>query len=228
MHKTLFITGTDTGVGKTIVTALLLRHLRRRGLDALAMKPFSAGDREDARLYHRVQNGRIRLTEVNPFCFRAPVTPLVAARREDRHVSLAAALAAVQAVRARCEVLLVEGCGGLLAPLGDRFTFLDLIRGRNPRVILVASNRLGVLNHSLLTVARLREAGHARVRMALVETQPVPGTDLARATNPAVLAELLPKVPVHRIPFLGLQPGSKESWRSHGKGLEATLDELCR
>src|SRR5207244_10083399 len=115
--RILFITGTDTGVGKTVLTSLLARHLRERGVAVAALKPICSGGRADARVLHFSQNGAVTLDEINPWHFRAPLAPLLAARREHRRVDLAKVLAHVRRVQRRFEVILVEGAGGLLSPL---------------------------------------------------------------------------------------------------------------
>ena len=80
--RIIFITGTDTGVGKTLLTGLLLHHLRQSGCHALAMKPFCSGSRADAEFLHAVQDGELTLDEINPFFFAEPLAPLVAAREQ--------------------------------------------------------------------------------------------------------------------------------------------------
>ena len=129
-RSTFFITGTDTGVGKTVLTALLARYLRERGVKAAALKPVCSGGRDDARVLHAaMRNGALTLDEINPWHFRAPVAPLLAARRERKRVRLAEVLAHVRAMQKRFDVLLVEGAGGLLSPLGEDFNSRDLIDG---------------------------------------------------------------------------------------------------
>ena len=83
LKRIIFITGTDTGVGKTVLTALLVRFLRERGVKAVALKPICSGDRADARALRAAMDGALSLDEINPWHFRAPVAPLLAARREQ-------------------------------------------------------------------------------------------------------------------------------------------------
>ena len=84
MGKIIFVTGTDTGVGKTLLTALLLQHLRAHGQSALAIKPFCSGGREDAELLHSLQENELTLDEMNPFHFKKPLAPYLAATRRER------------------------------------------------------------------------------------------------------------------------------------------------
>src|SRR6187402_963088 len=90
--RILFITGTDTGVGKTLLTGLLLHHLRENGVHALAAKPFCSGGTQDVVFLNEIQNGELTLRQLNPFYFRDPVAPLVAGRKHHKLVSLAQAL----------------------------------------------------------------------------------------------------------------------------------------
>src|SRR5579859_4085747 len=124
--KIIFITGTDTGVGKTLLTALLLFHLRKKGVRALAMKPFCSGGRGDIHLLQSLQPGELSDDEANPFYFPQPLAPLVAAKK-NHQIRLSDVLARIQKITRKCERLLIEGSGGLLVPLGENFTVADLI-----------------------------------------------------------------------------------------------------
>src|SRR5216117_143726 len=141
--RILFITGTDTGVGKTVLTSLLARHLRERGAAVAALKPICSGGRADARALHSSLDGALTLDEINPWYFRDPLAPLLAARREHRRVDLANVLAHVRSVQRRFDVVLVEGAGGLLSPLGEDFNSRDLMIALRAIPIVVCSNRLG-------------------------------------------------------------------------------------
>lgn len=188
--KIIFITGTDTGVGKTMLTALLLRHLRAGGYRALAMKPFCSGGRGDVRLLQSLQRGELSDAEMNPFFFGAPVAPLVELKKARRDVRLKEVVASVRRVEKKCDLLLIEGSGGLMVPLGENYLVEDLIAQLKCRVIVVARNRLGTINHTLLTVARLRQKGlkNGEIRVALMENSAL---DASSRTNKAVLEALL-------------------------------------
>ena len=107
MKRALFITGTDTGVGKTVLTALLLAYARRKGIHALAVKPFTAGGKGDVRLLQSLQPGELTDAEMNPHAYAAPFAPWVAAR--GRGVTLDGIATSLRALRRRCDLLLVEG-----------------------------------------------------------------------------------------------------------------------
>ena len=197
--RILFITGTDTGVGKTMLASLLARYLRKRGIAAAALKPICSGSRADARALHSSLDGALTLDEINPWHFRAPLAPLLAARREHRQVDLAHVLAHVRRIEGRFEVVLVEGAGGLLSPLGEDFNARDLIIALRAVPIIVCPNRLGVVNHALLTLEALPRAAARRALLVLMSSRQ---DDLAGRTNPRLLATSLGPDRVHAFPWL--------------------------
>lgn len=155
MSRVVFVTGTNTGAGKTILTALLLVHLRSRGIRALAMKPVETGGRRDARLLHTLQRDEVSLDETNPFWFRKSLAPAIAARHSGRCLLKTDVLKQVRTLRNRCDLLLLEGAGGLLSPLGNNWSGLDLVKALKAKVVVAARNELGVINHARLTMDRL-------------------------------------------------------------------------
>jgi dethiobiotin synthetase len=218
-----FITGTDTGVGKTLLTALLVRHLRRNGCHALAMKPFCSGSRADARLLHAIQDRELGLDEINPFFFDEPLAPLVAGRKQRLSIRLQEVLRRIWHVASRCQHLLIEGSGGLLVPLGDGYTVADLIAKLNCEVIVVSPNRLGTINHTLLTVRALQHIGVKTLKVVIMaQRQP----DQSSESNPLILAELLGKVPVLLVGFLGRNPKQFEALKRAEKNFEKVLAEV--
>jgi dethiobiotin synthetase len=255
--RILFITGTDTGVGKTLLTALLLRHLRARGANALALKPFCSGGRADAELLYQLQDGLLTLDEVNPFHFAEPVAPLASARKHRRNVPLDAVLqhinsiasrkshSAVDAAKASTEYstlntqkyLLIEGSGGLLVPLGEVYSVRDLVRRLGCEVIVVSQNRLGTINHTLLTVealtgadgrasgsrGRLQLGGSSLPRVVLMDAA---NPDLSSRSNAALLSELLTPVSLVRLPFLGKTASSARAVRQMAPKLASQLERI--
>jgi dethiobiotin synthase len=236
-RRLLFITGTDTGVGKTVLTSLLLNHLRRLEVPTLAIKPFCCGSRADAQLLHDLQQGDMTLDEVNPFYFPEPLAPLVAARNHTRSIGLAQVLAHIHSIARRLScleikskesktsrpVLLIEGAGGLLVPLGTRYSLIDLIRKLRCEVLVVSRNKLGTLNHTLLTIRALQNARpqaginrfawhtaqrsnefcsahYSQPKVVLMQQK---RDDLSAASNAATLSELLAPVPLWKLPFFG-------------------------
>ena len=188
MKQTFFITGTDTGAGKTMLTALLTRHLRKRGVNAVALKPICSGDRADARALHAASAGALTLNEINPWHFRAPMAPLLAARLERKRVALAGVLAHVRAMQKRFEVVLIEGAGGLLSPLGEKFDSRELVAALRATPLVVCPNRLGAVNQILLTLAALPRRASGRARVVLMSPSK---PDASTAINASLLAEFL-------------------------------------
>jgi dethiobiotin synthetase len=154
-----FLTGTDTGVGKTFVTALLARALRRAGLDTIALKPVCSGDRGDAEILRAACDGELELDEVNPLWFQMPVAPHLAARHEGRTISIPALEAWFCAVSAGRQSVLVEGAGGWLVPVSGGKLVADLAAALGLPVIVVVADRLGCVNHALLTIESIRSRG---------------------------------------------------------------------
>lgn len=182
-----FITGTDTGVGKTFATALLTKALRRAGLDTVALKPLCSGDREDAEILKSAGGNELTLDEVNPIWFQTPVAPLVAARKENRTISVPALADWFRKVSAERKSVLVEGAGGWLVPIADGALIADLCAAFSLPVILVAVNRLGCVNHVLLTIESIRARGLECRGIILNTIQPIP--DEATQTNRGLLEE---------------------------------------
>ena len=198
MKRTFFITGTDTGVGKTVLAALLARHLRRQGINAVALKPVSSGGRDDARALHAALDGVLTLKEINPWYFRASVAPLLAARRERRRVRLAEVLAHVRIMQKRFEMVLVEGAGGLLGPLGKNFDSRDLIAALRAIPVILVPNRLGAVNHVRLTLESLPKTFRAQARIVLVSPAK---PDSATASNAKLLEHFVPSAKIFGLPW---------------------------
>jgi dethiobiotin synthetase len=170
------------------------------------MKPFCSGSRKDVNLLQSIQPGKFGDAEVNPFFFRKPIAPLIAARQGRRLVHLAEVLDAIEKVASRGELLLVEGAGGLLTPLGEQFTAVEVIRDLKAHVCIVAANKLGVINHTCLTTQAL--APFAKKSMTVVLTRTTRTGDASTASNRAIIAELLSPRPVLSLPYLGSRASS--------------------
>ena len=197
--RVVVVTGTDTDVGKTVLTTLLTRRLRAAGVNAVALKPLCSGGRADALALHAANDGALTLDEVNPWHFRAALAPVLAARREGRGVTLAEVAARVRAMARRFELVVVEGAGGLLSPLGEGFDTRDLIAELRAVPVIVVPNRLGAVNQARLVWAALPKSARARARIVLVD-QPRP--DAAARGNAALLREFAPGAAVFRLPWL--------------------------
>lgn len=161
----LFIAGTDTEIGKTHVAALLAQQIRNAGLVVGVYKPVASGCEVDAngqlvsddavRLW-RAAGQPETLEAVCPQRFRAPLAPCTAAIAEGRKVDRSQMLAGARWWQPRCQLLLVEGAGGLMSPLDEGYFNADLARDLNAHVIIVAGDKLGVINHTLQTLIAAR------------------------------------------------------------------------
>jgi dethiobiotin synthetase len=191
----LYVTGTNTGVGKTTLACLLLRRARARSLKVAAMKPFCSGGREDAEKLHELQTAGLTLDEVNPFWFEEPIAPYVAAKTENRRIHERETTDAIRKIVAQGSPTLVEGAGGLMSPLGERFTLLELIRAAPGRVCVVGSNVLGVINSALLTHLALKGAD---MRFVLMDSS---AADASAGTNADVIREWT-EAPTFEFPLL--------------------------
>ncbi len=209
-RMSLFITGTDTGVGKTRVAAMLVRALRAAGVDVVGFKPLCCGGREDAELLAEASrqiadcglriadcgSAAVSLNDVNPVWLRPPVAPFAAAMIEGRMADLALVRGKFAELHAAHAAVIVEGCGGWLVPVTRDFSMADLAAEFALPVLVVAANRLGVINHTLLTVESIRARGLRCAGVVLNQVQPPAPDDAAVLTNAAVLGELLGTVPL--------------------------------
>ncbi len=191
----LFVAGTDTEVGKTLVAASLARLLRERGRDVGVMKPFASGCRseagdlvaDDGVCLARAAESADPHELVCPVRLRHPLAPTVAARLEGRSLSLGPVWSALEALCGRHECLIVEGIGGLLVPVTPASLLVDVAVGVGAPVLIVARAGLGTINHSLLTVECARSRGLEVAGIVLNAVGPAPG-GLAEETNAAEIA----------------------------------------
>src|SRR5262245_54652060 len=176
----LFFTGTDTGVGKTFVTAAVARHLRHQGLAVGVCKPVATGAAwvggrwlsADSRALAEAAGQADALERVTPWTFPDPVAPPVAARRRGVRLSLADLVRAAAAWSGACDVLPVPAVGAPLCPVTDGATVADLAAPLGLPLVVVARRGLGTLNHPLLTVAAARSRGLAVAGVVVNETEP--------------------------------------------------------
>lgn len=224
MGTIVFVTGTDTGAGKTLLTILLLIHLRRLGVATCAIKPFCSGAATDVELIGKVQGMELPRGLINPFFFEEPVAPLVAARKARRRIQLDEVLERIRAVQARCDLLLIEGAGGLFVPLGEDYMVADIIDALRCRVLVAARNKLGVINHVLLTVNALNQLTTEGTKVVLMDFARV---SLAAVTNQSVLQEIIQPIEVQRLLYVGKER-SVEGLKKIEKNFEKTLAQIAR
>lgn len=167
MTRGIFITGTDTDIGKTWVAEGLLNALAAAGIRVAAMKPVACGATEtpdglrntDALLLQRAASVTLPYATVNPCLYAAPIAPHIAAQRAGRRIEISALKTVFGAIAAQADYVVVEGVGGWCVPLNERETSADLALALGLPVLLVVGMRLGCLNHALLTCARIAHDG---------------------------------------------------------------------
>lgn len=172
----IFVTGTDTGVGKTLVSCALVAHFRQNKIDAVGFKPVASGcvdgRWEDADLLHAASEKCEPLDALCPLRFSRPLAPTLAAHHEQRDVNLDLARKALAYVRSRHAAVVVEGVGGLLVPLDASTLVLDFAREVNFPVLIVCRAALGTINHTLLTVREVQRAGLTLAGIVMNTTRP--------------------------------------------------------
>jgi dethiobiotin synthetase len=220
----LFITGTDTEVGKTVVSAALTRALVARGLRVAVMKPIASGSdptpdglrNSDALTLMAAANVAAPYEVVNPYCFLPPISPHIAAREAGVAIDLALLRARFDSLAGSSDCVIVEGAGGWLAPVSDTQSMADLAAALSLPVLLVVGLRLGCLNHALLSRESLAARGAPFAGWIANAIDP----NFARAAdNLATLTARLGAPPLASVPFLG---------RGHAPpDLSAAAGKLC-
>ena len=163
MGQGYFVTGTDTGIGKTTVSCALLRAFAAQGHKVIGMKPIAAGVENgkwlDVEQLLAASNVNVTRQQINPYAFDPPISPHLAAQQAGREIDLTVIQQAYQTLSTHADRVVVEGAGGFLVPVNQHQTGADLAQALNLPVILVAGIRLGCLNHTLLTAQAIRATG---------------------------------------------------------------------
>lgn len=212
-RKGFFVTGTDTGVGKTRVTAVLVRTLVEQGLRVAAMKPVAAGAEPteaglrnaDALTLAAAANVEAPYELINPYCLALPASPHIAAREAGVTISPEVVRERLDQLAARADWVLAEGAGGWLAPIGEGQTMADVAVAMGLPVLLVVGLRLGCLNHALLTARAVREDG---LPLAGWIGNRIDGSFERVDENLATLERLLGSEPLAVLPF---EPGATDT-----------------
>jgi len=216
----LFITGTDTGVGKTHIAARLLHLLRASGVRCAGMKAICCGDRRDAEALLAAGSDCVTIDQVNPVWLKTPAAPIVGTLMEKVTIDIEHILAAFHALQDSVEHVIVEGTGGWLVPIRSDYFVSDLAAAMKLPVLVVAQNRLGCLNHAALTVRSVARYQLRCVGLVLNSTEKT--NDIAALTNANILKRVLD------VPMLaGLGENLTElavDWRLM---LESTSEEPC-
>lgn len=185
----LFITGTDTGVGKTHTAVQLLRLLREAGASCAGMKPICCGDRRDAELLLAASPDGLTIDEINPVWLKTPAAPIVGGFIEEAGIDVKHILMAFRTLQNQVDQVVVEGVGGWMVPIRADYFASDLAAEMKLPVLVVALNRLGCLNHAALTVRSVTE--HCLRCVGVVLNDVEASNDIAVATNAEILKKIL-------------------------------------
>ncbi len=207
MNKGIFITGTDTGVGKTFVSVGLIKALKERGHSVCPVKPLETGSR--IRKGKLIPQDTIRLMKasgvdepidiINPYRLKHALAPSVAAEIEDLRINKRRIFSAYNQLSKRYEITIVEGAGGIMVPIYKKYLFLDFAKDLNLHTVIVSRPGLGTINHTLLTIEAARSRGLDIIGVIInyaVKTK----KGLSEKTNPEVIGY------IGGLPILGIIP----------------------
>ncbi|WP_227935310.1 dethiobiotin synthase [Alkalihalobacillus deserti] len=202
-----FVTGTDTGVGKTVISGGIAGVLKDEGMDVGVFKPMLSGMKRDdpesdSYWLKKLSKTSLTLEEITPFQFDEPLAPGVAQELEEKHIGLEDIVKHWNVIREKHEFFIVEGAGGISVPLGKGFLVSDVIKALNLPIIIVARPNLGTINHTFLTVEYARKLGITVSGIIINGMSETP--DLAEQTSPKVMEEMC------AVPILGITPKIKE------------------
>ncbi|MBN1764737.1 MAG: dethiobiotin synthase [Sedimentisphaerales bacterium] len=195
--KGLFVTGTDTGVGKTLVAGAIAHQLAGEGMKVGVFKPVATGCRlereglvsRDAEFLAHCCDSRFSLDEINPIRYKQPLAPSVAAEMSQREIDWDKLQIAYQNISKGSDVTIVEGIGGVMVPLARDYMVADLIKDMGLPVLIVARNSLGTINHTLMTVELCRNKG-IKIAGVIINQYITDSCDTSEETNPRIISEI--------------------------------------
>lgn len=202
MTQGIFITGTGTEIGKTVIAGGLAASLKQARMNVGVMKPISTGDTADAQFLKHAAQVDDELSLINPIYLRHPLAPSVAARMEGREIDVSYVETAFAELRQKYDFVIVEGVGGIAVPIQDDFLVVHLIKRLQLPILIVAQVGLGTLNHTLLTVAYARQF-ELQITGIVLNGLRAETAGLAEATNPAEIENLT------GVPVIGIVPYQK-------------------
>jgi dethiobiotin synthetase len=209
MSNGFFITGTDTGVGKTVVAAAVIKAIHAQGTSVCGMKPVETGCTRvgnnlfppDGMFLKKVAGMDENINQITPYCFETSVAPSLASEMESKAIHIDTIIEKFQDLLKRYHAVVVEGAGGLLAPIKKDYFVIDLIKELKLPVIVVARPGLGTVNHTLLTVNYALKEGVRLAGVVINFTRRSEGT-VAENTNPLLLQQLSPAPLAGVFPYL--------------------------
>ncbi|MFH0825531.1 MAG: dethiobiotin synthase [Pseudomonadota bacterium] len=226
LGKGFFVTGTDTGVGKTLVAAGLIGAARARGFRAVGVKPIETGcavkdgilHPEDGTLLYESSSPGVTMDDCCPLRFSLPASPMRAAAMEDRKIHLADIEEHIRTIARDADFTVVEGAGGVMVPIEGTLTMMDLISRLNYPVVLVARSALGTVNHTLLTVEALARRNITTLGIVISKSSHMSGPE--EDYTPSDIARMVGDIPVLRLPY------QSEETRRDASAIARLMDEL--
>ena len=203
MTQGIFITGTGTEIGKTVIAGGLAASLKQAGTNVGVMKPISTGDTTDAQFLKHAAQVDDALHSINPIFLRHPLAPSVAARMEGKDIDLSHIETAFTELQQKYDFMIVEGVGGIAVPIHDDFLVVHLIKRLQLPMLIVAQVGLGTLNHTLLTVAYARQF-ELQISGIVLNGLRTETAGLAESTNPVEIENLT------GVPVIGIVPYEKQ------------------
>ncbi|MCU0821749.1 MAG: dethiobiotin synthase [Spirochaetes bacterium] len=228
IHTGIFITGTDTGIGKTVIAAGLARAISAKGINTGVMKPVASGCKitgdkmvsEDAAFLAGSIGLEREIDLINPVTLELPLSPLAASRMENRDVDVKKIKAAFSKLAGLHDFLIVEGIGGLLVPIRKDYSAADMAADMGLSLIIVSSLCLGTINHTLLTVNEAARRG-LDIKGILFNTAKNFGHGPAEKTNPDIIKELSGVPVLGTLPF---DPGVNVEKNKYGRLTELAAE----
>lgn len=209
MARGFFVTGTDTGVGKTVIAGALIKALQARGINACGMKPVETGCRRIDGILHPADGMFLKkaakmnedISQITPFCFETPAAPLAASEREGRAVDISTIIDKFNALLKTYGSVVVEGIGGILVPIKRDYFVIDLIKELGLPVLVVTKPSIGTINHTLLTVKYALKEG-IRVSGIITNFSRASENTIAEQTSLGMLKQLSPVPTILAFPYL--------------------------
>ncbi|MDA1477167.1 dethiobiotin synthase [Bacillus changyiensis] len=203
----IFVTGTDTGVGKTIISCGIAALLKEKNIDVGVFKPFLSGisrdnPQSDTALLKQMSHTCLTHEEITPFEYKEPLAPYVAAKQEGKMVSINEVINHWNKIKKQHDYVIVEGAGGIAVPLGENYLVAHLIKALQLPVLIVARPDLGTINHTFLTVQYAKQLGLQIAGIVINGRSERPNLD--EKTNPNIIEQLCD------VPLIGITPKLKD------------------
>jgi len=203
VRRAIFVTATDTDIGKTVIASDIALGITARGINCGVMKPVQCAG-NDASVLKTISQAEDPLEIINPYFFKRPLSPHLAARLEGRRVSIRKIIRSYKLLLERHEFLVVEGAGGLLVPVSENFLIADMIKGLNLEIVIVARAGLGTINHTLLIIEAAKRRGISVV--GVIFNQNSKGfTTVCEKNNPLIIHKLSKAKNPGFVPFVQLR-----------------------